>query len=471
LFLIFKQKFIFCLITALKVDQEIQQIMDDANNIQPPVDLENDQQEPSKTEHSQSSECQVKQLHEPQPPSTPEDPHTFLHIERPKIEQRPDVQKSTTTTCKAENFGDSLVSGFSSLWKKSKFCDVTFVVGTDEIQCHRLVLATVSSYFQKKFNAKVLVGETIEVRNVEASLFRSILEFAYTGQIELEESNVQSLLVACKFFQIESLLRVCEQFASTVIAACNCFDVLSFSKKMSLELLEKNTINFIENHLDLLSEDKDVCENNIESVFECFQEKGKCLKRGYLPMTPENQQLQLLEIILRYVSNQPDLADDIPNLFQRILLFLVPHRSLVKALRKEPSLMDNVLVQHMVDLAHMTRLGTYSEETPDLWKSYSEEYNTWGHCYTSVLANVKEAISTSPKLMDFNDERVAEPDTQILTIELIFRPYEDTMVVGGMTLRYGNNKTIIHGMRILKSSCERHIVEFEEVTFACLLLP
>ena len=79
----------------------------------------------------------------------------------------------------------------SDLWSKKEFADVVFIVGTERFPAHKLVLATQSEYFRG-----LLYGGMKEATRRDITLpediitpeaFRRILQYAYTGSLDLEE--------------------------------------------------------------------------------------------------------------------------------------------------------------------------------------------------------------------------------------------------------------------------------------------
>ena len=77
----------------------------------------------------------------------------------------------------------------SDLWINKEFTDVVLDVGGEKIPAHKLILATKSPYFRA-----LLYGEMREASQEEVTLldiplapFKRVLEYAYTGKLEIEE--------------------------------------------------------------------------------------------------------------------------------------------------------------------------------------------------------------------------------------------------------------------------------------------
>lgn len=83
-----------------------------------------------------------------------------------------------------------------SLWKEKKHTDVTFLVGEGKkrVLTHRAILACQSDYFDT-----LLFGDMLEASKDEIALddvalpecFDLLVNYAYTGQLEIENGKLQ----------------------------------------------------------------------------------------------------------------------------------------------------------------------------------------------------------------------------------------------------------------------------------------
>jgi speckle-type POZ protein len=131
-----------------------------------------------------------------------------------------------------ETFGDQFVVvpptdlhlQFGNLLDSMDGADVTFHVGGDKFLAHRIVLAARSSVFKAELlgTMKEKTGSPIEIRDMEADVFKSLLHFIYTdSQPVLELASKQGisrpdvvmaghLLVAADRYNIGRLKAMCE---------------------------------------------------------------------------------------------------------------------------------------------------------------------------------------------------------------------------------------------------------------------
>ena len=125
-----------------------------------------------------------------------------------------------------------LLQAISQLYIDSLFTDVTLCVGTDEIKCHRNVLAASSAFFLGMFQSELSESRQskIPIKEMEASTLRLVLDYVYTGKVSLTVDNVQSVLSAANLFQMIALRDGCAKFMVHHVSVDNCVGVMFFAR-------------------------------------------------------------------------------------------------------------------------------------------------------------------------------------------------------------------------------------------------
>jgi len=74
---------------------------------------------------------------------------------------------------------------------------VLFVIGGKQIAAHKVILASHSNYFNKMFIGNFKDTKLLEFKNVEItpSSLEMLLDFLYTSQLTINDSNVQVIYV------------------------------------------------------------------------------------------------------------------------------------------------------------------------------------------------------------------------------------------------------------------------------------
>lgn len=125
-----------------------------------------------------------------------------------------------------------LLHSVSQLYSESLFSDVTLCVGTDQVHCHRNILAASSPFFMGMFQSELDESRQsrIPIKEMEASTLRLVLDYIYTGKVALSVDNVQSVLSAANLFQLIALRDGCASFMTHQISVDNCVGLYFFAR-------------------------------------------------------------------------------------------------------------------------------------------------------------------------------------------------------------------------------------------------
>ncbi len=95
-------------------------------------------------------------------------------------------------------------------------CDITLIVGPDKckIKAHRVVLASAFDYFCAMFHSsmKEAYQSEVELPSSDAKTMASLVNFAYTEDIQLNNSNVEKTAIEANFFGMTKVLEICEAY-------------------------------------------------------------------------------------------------------------------------------------------------------------------------------------------------------------------------------------------------------------------
>lgn len=129
--------------------------------------------------------------------------------------------------------------------EERKFCD--FIIETDDLKfyAHRSQLAACSDYFKVMLATDSLESKQGKVtfREITASTMDIVLEFCYTSKIVLTTTNIQEVLYAASFLQIDSLISLAVAFIRARIDTDNCIGVMSVAERCNLVDLYELALN------------------------------------------------------------------------------------------------------------------------------------------------------------------------------------------------------------------------------------
>ena len=222
-------------------------------------------------------------------------------------------------------------------------CDITLVAnGGKEFKAHRNLLSAASPFFEKLLQSEMKEKEegVIRFEDISELILADILEFIYTGSVEINETNATDLIIAAEYLLIEGLKtksgRYLEQQQMT---SSNCISTLNFAEKYRCEELVINSTKFM--------------LENFASVAE--SEEFLSLKAEELETWISNDEIRLsaeedvLKIILNWIEHdKSERKDKFKKLFGQVRLALLSRDSLLtlvthELVQKDPDCLTQVL--------------------------------------------------------------------------------------------------------------------------------
>uniref|UniRef100_A0A3B3RMP5 Intracisternal A particle-promoted polypeptide n=1 Tax=Paramormyrops kingsleyae TaxID=1676925 RepID=A0A3B3RMP5_9TELE len=147
----------------------------------------------------------------------------------------------------SDRYARLILAQINKMRVRADFCDVQLQVGGRLFSVHRLVLAASSPYFAALFAGGMSEVDKKEVRilGVEADVFEILLDFIYTGMIDLNVDSVQELIVAADMLQLSEVVSICCEFLKAQMDPSNCIGIYQFLEQIAcLDMLE-----FTENYI------------------------------------------------------------------------------------------------------------------------------------------------------------------------------------------------------------------------------
>jgi len=148
-----------------------------------------------------------------------------------------DAAAASESDCRSHLFQDceresSSLRGFQSLRESQQLVDVTLAVDGRQFSCHRALLASASEYFRCLFTTSLAEQNqsVITISGVDASSMRLVLDYIYTGRVELNSDVVQNLLSSANLFQLRGLRDGCADYMEQKIEVDNCIGIHFFAQ-------------------------------------------------------------------------------------------------------------------------------------------------------------------------------------------------------------------------------------------------
>jgi len=127
-----------------------------------------------------------------------------------------------------------LLEALRRFYTSGLFTDVTLQCGESGqvFHCHKALLSARSSYFKVMFTADMRErsNSVIKLTGVDCGVLGALVNYVYTAQLSITQSNVQSLLEAADLLQFLSVKRACEAFLVRLLDVDNCLGMHAFAE-------------------------------------------------------------------------------------------------------------------------------------------------------------------------------------------------------------------------------------------------
>uniref|UniRef100_A0A8C4TI14 Intracisternal A particle-promoted polypeptide n=1 Tax=Erpetoichthys calabaricus TaxID=27687 RepID=A0A8C4TI14_ERPCA len=157
---------------------------------------------------------------------------------------------SEITSYSSDRYARFILAQINKLRIQQDFCDVQLQVGGQLFQVHRLVLAASSPYFSALFagGMREVDKDVVQILGVEAHVFELLLDFIYTGIINVNVDNVQELMIAADMLQLSEVVTMCCEFLKVQMDPLNCIGIYQFLEQIACFDMMEFTENYINVH-------------------------------------------------------------------------------------------------------------------------------------------------------------------------------------------------------------------------------
>ena len=158
--------------------------------------------------------------------------------------------------------------------KSDHFCDVVLEVGSGDdqarLKAHRIVLCAASPFFYNALNndMKEKKEGVIRLENTSKIVMEELIDYLYTGHVDVTQHNAFDLLEMADFFVIPSLKDVSSKFIARTLSFSSCLRAYYSALKFHCTELHKEARNFICTHFMSVVELEDFLNLSLEELEE-----------------------------------------------------------------------------------------------------------------------------------------------------------------------------------------------------------
>ena len=156
--------------------------------------------------------------------------------------------------------------------RNEHLCNVVLEVGEGQarLKAHRNVLCAASPFFYNALNTEMKEKEegVIRLKDTSKALMEEVLEYLYTGYVDINVNNAFELMAVANYFLITSLKLLSSKFIQDTLCASNSIMAYYSSVKYQCSDLREAAKSFILANFMAVSKSDDFLNLNLEQVEE-----------------------------------------------------------------------------------------------------------------------------------------------------------------------------------------------------------
>ncbi|KAM8839153.1 actin-binding protein IPP isoform 1-T4 [Synchiropus picturatus] len=236
---------------------------------------------------------------------------------------------------------------------RTDFCDVGLRVGGQVFRGHRLVLAASSPYFSALFSGGMKEAEQdeVQIHGVETHIFEILLDFIYTGLINVTVENVQELVVAADMLQLHEVVSICCEFLKSHMDPSNCVGIFLLLEQIACTDIMEFTESYIHVHF----------------LKVCVTDEFKSLSKDQVVKILSSEELKIEDEYQVFIAAMDWVLQDVAKRKKYIVEVLEPVRF---PLISPPRLMK--YIEGVTDFSLRVALLTLLKEYTEVSKSSKE---------------------------------------------------------------------------------------------------
>ena len=229
--------------------------------------------------------------------------------------------------------------------KNGHFCDMTLEVvsgdGQALLKAHRNVLCAASPFFYTVLNSdmKEKKDGVIRLKETTNSVMEQILEFLYTGHVEVNnEENAYELLTQADYFLIPSLKALSGKFIVQTLDVSNCLVVYNFAIDYHGEELKNGVRDFILANLVAVSDTEDFLNVSGKEIEEWISSDEVIVK----------QEEEIFEMIVKWMEKKKRQDQDFLQLLRHVRCVFVSHSYVFDVMLQHPLVKANAVCSEFI---------------------------------------------------------------------------------------------------------------------------
>ena len=211
----------------------------------------------------------------------------------------------------ATDHSEKLLQYVEEQRKQGSFNDVTIIADKQSIPCNKMVLSCYSKFFETLFrtNFKEKYQNQVEVNGFDGQIIKLIIDYIYSGSINIDLENVMDIVSASDYLQLDALKHFCWKFLELELTAENCLNVIRASILYKPGLSLDKAYQLLSENLEQISQTE---------MFKAFSKADLILILEKMKESKSSEEAKYTAITNWMKFDRETRSKDFPQLFQSI---------------------------------------------------------------------------------------------------------------------------------------------------------
>ena len=249
-----------------------------------------------------------------------------------------DLSSEAITWTGAEQYCLEVMKRLDIQRRSEEFCDVILNVGSGihqaRLKAHRNVLSAASPFFYNALNSDMKEKEegVISLEETSKTIMDGVLEYMYTGYVDVSAENVPELFAQADYFILPSLTYFLSNFIIQTLSLSKCVKAYYLACKYQCERLMKETRGFILSNFVAVAKTEDFLNLSCEQVEEWISSDEVVV----------DVEEKVFEVVLRWAErDESRKQNDFRDLFRHLRCGYVSRDYLFEVLLPHPLVREN----------------------------------------------------------------------------------------------------------------------------------
>ena len=215
---------------------------------------------------------------------------------------------------------------------------MTLEVGSGDdqarLKAHRIMLCAASPFFHNTLNSDMKEKKegVIRLEEMSKAVMEEVLEYLYTGHVDINEHNAFDLLAAADYFIIPSLKDLCGKVILQGMSLSNCIAAYCLGVKYQCEEVKKGTRDFIHANFVPVAETEGFLNLSKEQLVEWIS-SDEIIVKG---------EEEVFEVLKKWITRNKSQEQSFYDLFRHIRCIYVPRGYLLDVIQADPMVKINL---------------------------------------------------------------------------------------------------------------------------------